>query len=206
MTTQLNRASESAVLVIDLQRKYTISSSNLVVDDADDLVDRVRLFVEEARTLGARIVWLNRRARPQVGPGRRTTKLFGDRLGAFQNPEVDRQDDRLVPAPGDIVIVKPRHSAFYATDLEVCLRNWGTQGVVLAGVTTNVCVMATAFDAVARDLDVVVASDLTASLPIREGTEVRATSSDVQRNSLAFLQYATGDVLETRSILETWRE
>lgn len=206
MSGQLGTPDLTAVLVIDVQRKYTVPASALMVDGANELVARIAAYTTEARTRGAQIVWLNRTSRPQVGPGRRTTKLFGDRLASFQNDDMDPQDERLPPHSNDIVIVKPRHSGFYATDLEVCLRNWGVEGVVLAGVTTNVCVMATAFGAVARDLDVVVASDLTASLPIRRDGDIAVSAGDVQEQTLDLIRYSTGDVLSSQSILDIWDE
>lgn len=204
MIATLNPAERVAVLVIDLQNKYTDPSSRLRLDDADELIERIADFVERARPHGARVVWVNRRSRPEVGPGRRTTKLFGSKLGSFQNEAMDAQDSRLVPKSPDIVIEKRRHSAFYETDLESTLRNWGAQTVILAGVTSNVCVAATAFDAVARDLDVVIAEDLTASLPVLKDGQQVMSAHEVQAATMNLLGYAVGDVSDGRSILNEW--
>ena len=139
-----------------------------------------------------------------MGPGRRTLKLFGDGLPSFQNELMDRQDVRLVPQSEDILIEKRRHSAFYETDLESTLRNWGVETVVLAGVTSNVCIAATAFDAVARDLDVVIAEDLTASLPVVSRGEQVMTAHQVQDATMHLLGYAIGDVASHEELLGLW--
>ena len=193
-----------AVLVIDVQNKYTMDDSAFRVPDADALVDRVTGFVESARSLGVHIAWVERRPHPELGLGRRTTKLTGGDLSAFHNEELNAIDARLPREPDDLTIRKPRHSAFFATDLEQILRKKGVEGVVIIGVTTNVCCSATAFDAVARDLDVVIGADLTASLPIcRDGAEV-ISADQVQETALAFLGYATGDVELSEEILRAW--
>lgn len=67
--------------------------------------------------------------------------------------------DELAPLPGEYVMNKADYSAFYGTDLEALLRRRGIQSVVLAGTTTYACVLHTAFDAFARDFDVVVAAE-----------------------------------------------
>jgi nicotinamidase-related amidase len=70
----------------------------------------------------------------------------------------------VTPTDDEPRVVKRRYSGFYGTDLDVVLRALRADTVVLAGVNTNNCVMATAFDAHARDLAVVVLEDACASM------------------------------------------
>jgi nicotinamidase-related amidase len=70
----------------------------------------------------------------------------------------------LAPRPGDITLLKPRHSAFYCTALELLLKEMGTRELVLAGVATDMCVQMTAADAFLRGFeDVWVPSDCNAA-------------------------------------------
>lgn len=71
--------------------------------------------------------------------------------------------EHVAPQPGDHFILKPKHSAFYATSLEVLLARWGTRRLILSGVAGNICVMFTANDAHMRDFTLAVPSDCTAS-------------------------------------------
>jgi ureidoacrylate peracid hydrolase len=70
--------------------------------------------------------------------------------------------DDLEPRDGDIIINKSRPSAFYGTQLEPVLTSRGIRNLVIAGVTTNICVETTARDAGQRDYRVHVVSDATA--------------------------------------------
>lgn len=53
------------------------------------------------------------------------------------------------PIAGEVEVAKRRFSGFYATDLDLLLREQGIKRVVIAGVKTNVCIRATAQDAFA---------------------------------------------------------
>jgi len=67
--------------------------------------------------------------------------------------------DDLEVQPGDFIVDKNRYSAFYGTRLEPMLTSMGIRDLVIAGVTTNMCVETTARDAGQRDYRVFVAKD-----------------------------------------------
>jgi nicotinamidase-related amidase len=69
----------------------------------------------------------------------------------------------LRPQPGEPVIVKPGKGAFWATPLEGMLRDAGVTHLVLAGVTTEVCVQTTMREANDRGYDCLLIEDATDS-------------------------------------------
>ena len=72
--------------------------------------------------------------------------------------------DRLAPCEGHYYVLKPRHSAFMASPLPVLLAQLQVDALVLAGVATDSCILATALDANARDFPLWIPSDCTAAI------------------------------------------
>ena len=69
----------------------------------------------------------------------------------------------LYPVEGEPVIDKPGKGAFYQTDLDLMLRNRGIDTLLVAGVTTEVCVNTTVREANDRGFRCIVLSDCCAS-------------------------------------------
>jgi nicotinamidase-related amidase len=85
----------------------------------------------------------------------------------------------LVPEPDDYIVVKPKHSPFYASPLQTILDYIGARIAIVAGVTTNACVLITAGDLHVRDFRLFVPADCVAALTERE----HRRSLDLMKNS-----------------------
>jgi nicotinamidase-related amidase len=69
----------------------------------------------------------------------------------------------LKPDDDDYFVLKPKHSGFHSTTLEVLLSHLGARTLVLTGLAGNICVLFTAHDAYMRDFTIVVPRDCMAS-------------------------------------------
>jgi nicotinamidase-related amidase len=85
----------------------------------------------------------------------------------------------LVPEPDDYIVLKPKHSPFYASPLQTILDYIGARVAIVAGVTTNACILIAAGDLHVRDFRLFVPADCVAALTDRE----HRRSLEVMKNS-----------------------
>ncbi len=71
--------------------------------------------------------------------------------------------EKLLPADDDYFILKPKHSGFYQTALEILLQHLHAKTLILTGFAGEICVLFTANDAYMRGYSIVVPSDCIAS-------------------------------------------
>jgi nicotinamidase-related amidase len=70
----------------------------------------------------------------------------------------------LMPTESDYSVLKPKHSAFYATPLDLLLRHLRVAHLLITGIATDMCIAMSAAEARMRDYDVVVPRDCVAAL------------------------------------------
>lgn len=69
----------------------------------------------------------------------------------------------LRPGADDYFVLKPKHSGFYSTTLNVLLEELKVKTLIITGIAGNICVMFTANDAHMREYKVIVPRDCIAS-------------------------------------------
>jgi nicotinamidase-related amidase len=73
----------------------------------------------------------------------------------------------LLPLPDDYIVLKPKQSAFYATPLDTLLSYLQVTTIILAGVTTDACILTTACEIHIRDLNLYIPADCVAAVDQR---------------------------------------
>ncbi|MCA1573602.1 MAG: cysteine hydrolase, partial [Acidobacteria bacterium] len=69
----------------------------------------------------------------------------------------------VLPNDQDYFVLKPKHSGFYSTTLDLLLKHLGATNLILTGIAGNNCVLFTANDAYMRDFKLFVPSDCVVS-------------------------------------------
>lgn len=96
----------------------------------------------------------------------------------------------LAPAENDVVVLKSRHSGFYAAPLGALLEQAEVRRIALVGLSTQQCILFTANDAYIRHLAIAVPRD-----------SVAAASTAEHRLALTYLSSVLGaDVRESRRL------
>ncbi|GAB3903214.1 cysteine hydrolase [Larkinella knui] len=69
----------------------------------------------------------------------------------------------LYPDSDDYFVLKPKHSAFFATTLDTLLEYLKVERLILTGISTDVCILFSAKDAYMRDLSLSIPADCVAA-------------------------------------------
>lgn len=77
----------------------------------------------------------------------------------------------LVPQPDDYFVLKPRHSGFFQTPLDLLLQNLRAKKLILCGLTTDSCVLFTANDGYLRGFEIHVPVDCCAAIAKHRHTQ-----------------------------------
>ena len=148
--------SDTALVCIDLQRDFVEATGRIGgryadLKNVDAAVRKASDLLKAARAAGLTIA--------HSRSHRYGASIRDDLIG---DPGYELCD-ACRAQPGEIVVDKWTFGAFASTDLEARLRERGVRRILLCGVLTNVCVMATAVQAVDRFFRVCLVEDACAA-------------------------------------------
>jgi len=167
---------KTAVLIIDMQNdllKAKAEPFNMLgkMAQTKGIINNTARVIAKARQAGMPAIFIrnvHKKGNTDVVPSVTDLMLSGlmgppAELMIEGTPGADIVDE-LKPNPGDHVINKRRSSAFHATDLELILRSWGIDTLIMTGIVTDGCVANTVRGARERDFHVIVLSDCCATM------------------------------------------
>lgn len=180
---EIVRPDRSAVVVIDMQNDYVHRDGAVmryfrVNEDSRDIgpvdeptvmeqmVPRLVQLIDAARQAQVSVIWV--RTINDANTQSPFAAAQGKRFAWADDAWGTAFYEGLDPQPGEPLVTKHRHSAFFGTDLDIILSRLGVRTVILTGVSTPYCVESTARDAFARDYQVVSVADCTASKVVAE--------------------------------------
>jgi nicotinamidase-related amidase len=148
----------TALLLIDVINDFEFLRGDELFQEATKIAPNIARLKRRARAAGVPAIYVNDNF------GRWQSK-FDDIVQHCLQPGVRGRPfvEQLIPNEDDYFILKPKHSGFYQTPLEILLKHLGTNRLILTGVSTNSCVLFTANDAYMRDMDLVIPRDCVAA-------------------------------------------
>ncbi len=162
-------SSRVALLLIDVINGMSFPAGKLLARHAKPAATRILALKKRAHAANVPIVYAN----DNYGQWRSD---FQATLANAIRPEMPGREVSLLLAPDDddYFVLKPKHSAFYGSSLDVLLTYLGAECLVLAGFAGDLCVQFTAVDAFLRDFEIVIASDGVASETTAANTKALA--------------------------------
>jgi nicotinamidase-related amidase len=172
---------QAVLVVIDVQKGGVMAQDTGIPHMAGGAQRYARIIelVDRARAAGVPVVFIQE-------VHKRTLTDFGRELdGAegvhcLEGDEATELADGLDPRPDEYLIRKRRYSAFFATELELVLKSYGADTLLLVGGLTDVCVHYTFADAHQHDYHCLVVTDCVG------GSSQRA--HDAALEAMAYLQ------------------
>lgn len=171
--SELIQPSRSAVLVIDIQNDachpdglYARSGKNISLrrGAADKTVD----FINEVRGYTIPIIF----TKAIYSKWTETTATLRRRQGQGPEPFLEgtwgAEFYRVQPKESELVLVKPRYSAFIGTILDLILRSKGISTLVVMGGGTAVCVESTVRDGFMLDYNIILVTDCIGTTGLEE--------------------------------------
>jgi nicotinamidase-related amidase len=150
--------SETAMLLIDVINDLEFPGSEQIVDRAVEMGRRIACLKSGLRERGIPAIYVNDNF------GRWRSDFRAQVEHCLHDGVRGEPLARLLrPAEDDYFVLKPMHSGFYSTVLEVLLEHLGATTLILTGIAANICVLFTANDAYMRNYRLIVPADCVVS-------------------------------------------
>ena len=177
----------AAILVVDMLNEFLEPGGEMVLLEGRRIIEPLNRLLAAGRQRGMRVIWLCDE-HPTADDREFEKRVPHCRAGTWNAGIIEAMD----VAPDELRIPKRRYSGFFGTDLDLRLREWGIDQVVVTGVVTNICVRSTVHDAYFLGYDVFVPADC-----------VSATSDREQASSLYDIDTHYGDVVSSEELLSS---
>ena len=155
--------SDIALLLIDVINDLEFEGGEELLRDALPAARNIASLKERAQQAGVPVIYVN----DNFGRWRSDFKKI---VSHCLHDQVRGRPiaELLQPDEDDYFVLKPKHSGFFSTTLDLLLEYLGVRTVVLTGFAGNNCVLFTANDAYLRDYALIVPADCTASIRTEE--------------------------------------
>jgi len=181
---------KTAVVVVDMQNDFVKEGAPIEVPLARAMVPRVNRLLAVCRERKIPVIYIHHVIRGgDIDAGRLADhhELIRNNKAIIAGTENVEIYEEIKPEAHDLLVSKPRYSAFYGTDLEAILRSKGIDTLIIAGTVTNVCCDSTTRDAFSRDYKVIFLSDGNATFDWPDVGFGPVSADEAQRVALTVL-------------------
>ena len=181
---------KTVLLMIDMQKAFVEPGAALCIKGAKNTVPACAAALNDARRIGIKVIWI-KRVYSEDGsnmeiPRRKMLEeqgLSGVLAPGSMGINSVEEPDGMIRFDEEMVIIKPRWSAFFQTGLDDILRKAGIENVILAGTTTPNCIRTTCYDSIAYDYRTIVMEKCTSS-----------HTEEIQKNNLEDMRRAGAEI------------
>jgi nicotinamidase-related amidase len=147
-----------ALILLDVINDLEFEEGDLLLQHALPAARRIAALKARCKEAGIPVIYVNDNFGRWQSDFRRLINHC-TAPGARGRPMVEL----LLPDADDYFVLKPKHSGFFSTSLDILLNYLKVKTLVITGVAGNICVLFTVNDAYMRDFNLVVPADCVAS-------------------------------------------
>jgi nicotinamidase-related amidase len=148
----------TVLLLIDVINDLEFPEGEELLRHALPMARKIQALKQRAKQTGIPTIYVNDNF------GRWRSDFNAQVEHCLQDDVRGREIARLLrPEADDYFVLKPKHSGFFSTTLDLLLDYLRAETLVLTGLATNICVLFTANDAYMRDFRLFVPSDCVAA-------------------------------------------
>lgn len=156
-----------ALLLIDVLTTFQFPDGDAILAGAVAMRENLVRLKARARRASIPVIYVN----DNFGDWRSEKEVLIGRCLEAKGKEFVTP---LLPDSEDYFVLKPMHSAFYMTPLEVLLLHLGVETLILSGLTSNSCITVTAHDANMRGFDTYIPPDCSCARDRKEHSQAIA--------------------------------
>ena len=162
-------AGRAALLVIDMQHDFMAPGASCYNVGAEDTVAPTARAIAAMREAGLPVIWTMEAHRPGgIDGGLENSPDCSFAAHTVEGTRGIEIVDELAPGPEDLVVRKRRYNCFLGTELDLLLKALAIDTLLVAGVSSDVCVHWTAGEAFQRDFHVRVLEDCVAGTSVSD--------------------------------------
>jgi ureidoacrylate peracid hydrolase len=171
----------TAVIIVDMQNAFVKEGGmfhrwGIDVSANQTVIDPIKHMCGLAREKGCKVIYIAHRYSHDLREGgnpisvnqiRSVSLKYYREFADMKDKTIIRDTwgaaiiDELKPQDGDILVEKPRYSAFFSTNLDIILRTYDLKYLIFTGVATNTCVEHSIRDAYNLEYLPILVSDAT---------------------------------------------
>lgn len=152
-----------ALLIIDVISDFEFPDGDRLLENTEPIVKNIVALRRKAEKVKIPVIFVNDNFGRWQSDFKKLLKHASSKSSKGHTVA-----NQLKPKTCDYFVLKPKHSGFYSTTLDLLLAYLNVKTLILTGVTADICILFTANDAYLRDFKIFVPRDCVASVEMEE--------------------------------------
>lgn len=147
---------KTALLIIDMFNDFDFVGGDDLLRHTEPIVEPILQLKRHFKDNDLPVIYCN----DNFGQWKDSTEDIVRHVESSNGRDIAK---RIAPEDKEYFIIKPRHSAFYGTQLDILLRQLDVDKIVMTGVASDICILFSANDGYMREYELHVPQDCVAA-------------------------------------------